>query len=127
MPKGTRRSSLISVAERELLRRSRDEIPIKDHRGNPSWGKLSKAKICIDNVTVFEGQLARFTVTLSKPHDQTVTVEFYTSDGMAIAPEDYRAKTRTLSFPPGATSRRGRRKGTQRTQLISSESGSFHH
>ena len=43
-----------------------------------------------------------FTVTLDPVSDQTVTVDYKTTDGSAVAPEDYAAiATTTLTFDPG--------------------------
>ena len=63
--------------------------------------------LSIDDVTLAEGNAgtanATFTVTLSAPSSQTVTVGFATADGTAVAPGDYAATSGTLSFVPGAT------------------------
>ena len=48
----------------------------------------------------------RFTVSLSQPSATTVTVAFATANGTAVAPGDYVAKSGTLSFSPGETSKR---------------------
>ena len=45
-----------------------------------------------------------FTVTLSAPSNETVTVDFYTIDGSATAGYDYYAASGTLTFAPGETS-----------------------
>src|SRR5439155_1583740 len=45
-----------------------------------------------------------FTVSLSNPSDQTITVDYATNDGSATAPSDYTAGTGTVSFAPGQTS-----------------------
>jgi hypothetical protein len=44
------------------------------------------------------------TVTLSSSSVNTVTVNYSTQDGLAIAGTDYTAASGTLTFPPGATS-----------------------
>src|SRR5829696_6521534 len=46
-----------------------------------------------------------FTVTLSKPSTQTVTVRYATSNGTAIAGTDYTASTGVIEFAAGVTSR----------------------
>jgi hypothetical protein len=46
-----------------------------------------------------------FIVTLSAPSSQTVTVNFTTADGTAIASADYSAKSGKLTFAPGETSK----------------------
>lgn len=44
-----------------------------------------------------------FTVTLSSAASKTVTVDYATSDGTALAGTDYDAASGTLTFPPGTT------------------------
>ena len=44
-----------------------------------------------------------FTVILSRAAAETVTLEYATSDGTAVAGEDYTAASGTLSFSPGQT------------------------
>ncbi len=48
---------------------------------------------------------AVFTVSLSAPSGQTVSVNFATANGSALAPTDYRATSGTLSFAPGETTK----------------------
>jgi hypothetical protein len=64
-------------------------------------------RISISNVTVTEGNIgtsaAAFTVTLSKPWDQPVTVAYATADGSATSGSDYRAVSGTLTIPAGQT------------------------
>ena len=67
------------------------------------------ASLSIDDVVVVEGDAgtvdAIFTVTLSKPSTQTVTVDFVTGDGTAtLADGDYQAAAGTLTFDPGEVS-----------------------
>jgi hypothetical protein len=64
--------------------------------------------ISIDDVARAEGDLGTtafdFTVTLSNPSFQTVTVQFATADGTAmVADADYVAATGTVTFLPGQT------------------------
>src|SRR5207249_9877449 len=64
--------------------------------------------ISISDVSVAEGNSgttnAIFIVTLSAPSPQTVTVNYATANGTAIAGSDYVAlATNTLSFAPGET------------------------
>jgi hypothetical protein len=63
--------------------------------------------LAINDVTVPEGSggltNATFTVTLSAPSNQPVTVDFATDNGTAVAGEDYQAASGTLTFPPGVT------------------------
>lgn len=48
---------------------------------------------------------AQLAVTLSAASTSTVTVNYATVDGTAIAPSDYTAQTGTLTFAPGETSK----------------------
>jgi Ca2+-binding RTX toxin-like protein len=64
--------------------------------------------LSINDVTVKEGNdgttNATFTVTLSGPVDQAVTVDFATKDGTAtLANNDYKEVKGTLTFPVGET------------------------
>ena len=46
---------------------------------------------------------AMFTVTLSQASSQTVTLQYATADGTAVAGSDYTAVSGTLTFAPGET------------------------
>ncbi|MEJ5256568.1 MAG: Calx-beta domain-containing protein, partial [Acidimicrobiales bacterium] len=65
--------------------------------------------ISIDDVTVLEGDSgtrpATFTVSLSSPSPDEVTVGFATVDATAMAPGDYLTTAGTLTFAPGDTSK----------------------
>ena len=65
--------------------------------------------IAVNNVTVTEGNAgtadAVFTVTLSRPSYQAITVDYATADGTALAPADYAPVSGTLSFAPGETAK----------------------
>ncbi len=69
-------------------------------------------RISIGDVTKAEGKkgqttLFTFTVTLSTVYDQAVTMSFRTVDGTAkTSDSDYVAKTGTLTFAPGETTKR---------------------
>jgi hypothetical protein len=68
-------------------------------------------RISISDVTRYEGRknhttLFTFTVTLSAAYDQPVTVSFRTADGTATTSDnDYVARTGTLTFVPGETTK----------------------
>ena len=68
-------------------------------------------RISISDVTKKEGKknqttLFTFTVTLSAAYDQPVTMSFRTVDGTATTSDsDYVAKTGTLTFAPGETTK----------------------
>jgi len=63
--------------------------------------------VSIGDVAVTEGNTgtvdAVFPVTLSAASSQTVTVDYATLDGSAVAGEDYQAQSGTLTFQPGET------------------------
>jgi uncharacterized repeat protein (TIGR01451 family) len=65
--------------------------------------------LSINDVTVTEGNSgstnATFTVTLSSAAGNTVSVDFFTSNGTAAEPGDFTAVNGTLSFAPGQTTR----------------------
>jgi hypothetical protein len=48
---------------------------------------------------------AAFTISLSQPSSETVSVEYQTSDSSALAGQDYVATSGTLTFAPGQMSR----------------------
>ena len=66
-------------------------------------------QISIDRLSLTEGnsgtRLAVFTVSLSNPSTQTVSVDYATQDSTAQAGSDYTAVAGTLSFAPGQTRR----------------------
>ena len=59
----------------------------------------------IGNATVTEGDsgtvTAVFTVTLSAASEKTITINYSSADGSAVAGEDYTAVSGTLAFSPG--------------------------
>ncbi len=59
------------------------------------------------NITETDGapQAMQFTVTLSAASGKTVTVNYATADQTAVAGRDYTAKSGTLTFTPGQTSK----------------------
>jgi uncharacterized repeat protein (TIGR01451 family) len=57
-----------------------------------------------DAPAVNEGTSTSFAVTLSKPSTETITVQYGTQNGSALAPGDYTATTGTVTFLPGETS-----------------------
>ena len=69
---------------------------------------VSGGGISIGDITVAEGSNgvvnAVFTVSLSGPREQTVTVDFATQDGSAVAGQDYVGTNGTVTFTPGQTS-----------------------
>src|SRR5205823_12607752 len=63
----------------------------------------------INDVSLREGNqstsTASFSVRLSAPSSETVSVNYSTADGTAIAGSDYITNSGTLIFQPGATNR----------------------
>jgi uncharacterized repeat protein (TIGR01451 family) len=61
--------------------------------------------LSISNASVLEGNVgltpATFTVSLRNPIQHTATVDFFTSDGTALAGSDYVSTNGTLVFAPG--------------------------
>ena len=70
-------------------------------------GGTTNPSLTIANATVTEGNSgtvnAVFTVTLSAPSANTVTVNYATAPGSAVAPADYTSASGTLTFNPGET------------------------
>ena len=74
--------------------------------------------LSINDVTVTEGNAgivnANFTVTLARASGQTVSVDYATADGTAIAPATTRRASGTLIFDPGETVADAHRAGQRR-------------
>lgn len=74
-----------------------------------SGGTAALPSISIGDVTVTETDsgtaMALFTVQLSAPSSQTITVAYSTLDGTALAGLDYLATSGVLTFAPGVTTR----------------------
>lgn len=68
---------------------------------------VPRPQIRIDHIAVTEGNAgtrpARFTISLSNPSTQTVTIDYATADSQAQAGSDYVATSGTLTFAPGQT------------------------
>jgi hypothetical protein len=85
----------------------------RDGSGNeadsPNFTFITSAPaLTINDVSVTESNSgtvnATFTVSLSAPSSQTVTVSYATANGTAVSPGDYAATSATLTFAPGITS-----------------------
>jgi hypothetical protein len=74
---------------------------IMDDEPRISIADVSKAEGKKNQTTLFT-----FTVSLSAPYDQPVTMSYRTGDGTATTRDgDYVAKTGTLTFAPGETTK----------------------
>lgn len=60
-------------------------------------------EITINDVFVIEGETAVFTVSLSSPAEEEITVDYITADGTGIAGSDYSPVSGTVTFSPGQT------------------------
>ena len=70
----------------------------------------SLPELSIDDVSLAEGNDEKtdftFTVSLNEASDETVSVDYATKDGTALAGEDYTATNGTLEFAPGETEKK---------------------
>src|SRR5262249_19859315 len=62
-------------------------------------------RISISDAYSYGGPTFTFTVSLTRPYDQRVTVNFATADGTATAGVDYAATSGTLTFDPHETTK----------------------
>ena len=73
-----------------------------------TWLALDAPVISISDVTITEGNTgtlaATFTVSLSATSSETVSIDFATASGTAVAGSDFVATEGTLTFTPGQTS-----------------------
>ena len=70
---------------------------------------IARPLVFMTNAAVAEGQAGisalTFEVLLSKAGEQTITVDYATADGTAVAGLDYAPQAGTLTFAPGETSK----------------------
>ncbi|QDT43125.1 50S ribosomal protein L24P [Gimesia alba] len=65
-----------------------------------------QASLTINDVTVNENEgTAMITVSLDKPVDTTISIDFATADQTAFAPDDYQSMSGSLTFNPGEQSK----------------------
>lgn len=76
-------------------------VSIIDDDGTPPTVQFSSATYSAQE----NAGSATITVTLSGSFGKPVTVDYATSDGLAMSPEDYSAVSGMLSFKPGETSK----------------------
>ncbi len=88
---------LLSEATNATIRTGAGKGTIKNDDKAPS--------LSIGDVTVLEGNIAVFTVILSAPSGQDVTVKYATANGSAKANQDYTPASGTLTFAAGETSK----------------------
>ncbi|MFM9962474.1 MAG: Calx-beta domain-containing protein, partial [Planctomycetaceae bacterium] len=82
------------------------QAAIVDAQGRGTIKDNDKApRLSIGDVSVIEGTTAEFTVSLSAPSGQAVTVNFATANGTALAGQDFSATFGTLTFSPGDTTK----------------------
>src|SRR5262249_54686540 len=86
---------------------SSDNVSVLSNDGN--WGFHGPPGIALSDAAAVEGNTgtvsAVFTLRLSAPSTQTVSVRYATADGTAIAGSDYTATAWTVTFAPGETSK----------------------
>ena len=95
-------------AERDVhggVEQSRRQHAGRSHRRRDDPADPAPSLRIGDATPVAEGDEAVFTVTLTPPNEQVVTVDYTTTDGTAVADEDYSATSGTLRFAPGDTSK----------------------
>jgi len=61
------------------------------------------SSITIDDVVVFEGETAIFTLEIGTPSSRPITVEYATANETAIAGQDYDSMAGTITFTPDET------------------------
>ncbi len=88
---------LLSDVTNATIRTSTGKGTIKNDDKAPS--------LSIGDVTVVEGNIAVFTVILSAPSGQDVTVKYATANGSAKAKQDYTAASGSLTFAAGETTK----------------------
>jgi uncharacterized repeat protein (TIGR01451 family) len=75
--------------------------------GEPATGTIldddGVPTVTIGDASAVEGGLVTFTLTLSNPSAQDVTVTVSTTNGTAVAPGDYTATSTTVTIPAGRT------------------------
>ncbi|WP_020473137.1 Calx-beta domain-containing protein [Zavarzinella formosa] len=95
--------SLLAASSRPVRPHAKSRLAFQ-----PLEDRTVPATISVLDSTGFEGKTGDnsivFQITLSEPSDDTVSVDYATTDGTAIAVSDYTALTGTATFAPGETS-----------------------
>lgn len=98
---------LVEGHERFYLRPTRATNAVIDGQGTGLIDNDDLARVTIADVSHAEGTGGTtsfvFTVTLSNPSSQVLSVDYTTYDGAAVADEDYGGVSDTLTFQPGVT------------------------
>jgi hypothetical protein len=95
----------VPSASTNFVTLSRSEIPVWIVDNDSTAG--GSPVVSVGNVTVDEStaRYATFVVTLDRQSTSTVSVDWRTVDGSAVAPGDYRSEQGTVVFLPGETAR----------------------
>jgi hypothetical protein len=119
-----RNPTLDAVAVKSILQKTARQDSFTGGSPNPNWGygkidalaalnavppTIAGAAVAINNVSVSEGNSgtanAVFTLSLSPASSQSITVNFSTANGTAVAGFDLLAQSGALTFSPGETSK----------------------
>jgi hypothetical protein len=72
-----------------------------DPQGTATILDSTLAVVTVDDVTVLEGDIAEFRLSLGGPASFPITVNWETENQTAVAPGDYVAASGTVTFAPG--------------------------
>src|SRR5207253_8902726 len=78
-----------------------------------------KPTMTVNNVSVAEGGIAKFAVTLAQRYYLPITISVTSHDGTARSPADYGPVTNRMSTIPAGTKRGRRRFGSRRISTAS--------
>ncbi|MEO8428176.1 MAG: Calx-beta domain-containing protein, partial [Verrucomicrobiota bacterium] len=96
-----------SVTNLAQVTRNEAETYLPNNNSTAVTMVVPRPSISIDDVTVIEGDFgttnAEFTVRLSGPSSQVITVRYATIEDTAQEKSDYIGATGVLTFPPGVT------------------------
>ena len=96
-----------STGEEITISQSTANVTVTDDDGGGT-GNVTNSEISVADVAIVEGNEGNtnleFTVSLSEPVQEEVTVNYSTSDETAVAGEDYVTTQGSLSFAPQETS-----------------------
>jgi hypothetical protein len=86
-----------SGATGQLLSPASASVTLQDDDQRPSISDLSTS---VDEPSLGNTSVANVTVRLSNPSVETVSINYHTADGTAVAGSDYQATSGTLTFDP---------------------------